>query len=302
MTEHPRAGGSRTVLRRLLETDDLAILGGAHDALSARLVEESGFEGVWASSFGISLASRCLPDLDLLTMSETLDTVRSIRQAVDVPVVADCNAGWGSAINVARLVSEFEGVGVDGICIEDNEYPKRCSLYEDENRSLVSTATMSGKVRAAKATQKDERFVVIARCEALIADEGLGSALERASAYAEAGADAVLVHARDFEPLAEFVDTWDGAAPLVVVPTLFGHVTADELREAGFRIAIFPNHPVRAAITAMRETLGELRRTGRITSVEGSIATLADVEEIVRLDAITEAERTYVEPGAALQR
>jgi phosphoenolpyruvate phosphomutase len=285
---------SRERLRRLLEGHRLGTLGGAHDALSARLVEEAGFDGVWASSFGISLATRCLPDVDLLTMSETLATVRNIRLAVQVPVVADCNAGWGNAINVIRLVHDFENAGVDGICVEDNRFPKRCSLYEDCVRQIVSAGEMAGKIRAAKRAQSHPAFVVIARCESLIANEGVSAALERADAYADAGADALLVHARAFEPLEEFVGSWCGGLPLVVVPTLFGHVPAEQLHRAGFRIAIYPNQAVRAAVTAMRDALVRLRESGRPQELDGRIATLGEIEELVRLDEVRAAEHDYI--------
>lgn len=293
-----RAPSSRTRLRDLLGGDRLGIVGGAHDALSARLVAEAGFDGVWASSFGISLASRCLPDVDLLTMTETLAAARHMRLAVEIPLIVDCNAGWGNEINVTRLVREFEAAGIDGVCIEDNPYPKRCSLYEDWERTLIGPEEMAAKIRAAKLAQTDPEFVVVARCEALIADEGTEAALARVHAYADAGADALLVHARAFEPLAAVAAMWDGSLPLIAVPTLYGHVPADELRRTGIRIAIYPNQAVRAAVTAMRDVLRQLRDTGRPDAADERIATLAEIEHLVQLEQIRAIEATRA--GASL--
>src|SRR5436305_8702508 len=132
----------RKKLRSLLNREEIGLLAGAHDALSARLVEEAGFDGVWASSFGLSLASRCVPDVDLVGQAESLEITANMIRAVEVPVVADCNTGFGNAINVIHMTRDYESVGVAGICIEDNCFPKRCSLYDRKSRELVSKAEM----------------------------------------------------------------------------------------------------------------------------------------------------------------
>lgn len=285
----------RVVLRSLLSGTSIALLGGAHDALSAKIVENEQFDGVWASSFGISLASRCMPDVDLLTMTESLDITRNMVAAVDdVPVVADCNAGYGNAINVMRMVRDFESAGVAGIAIEDNLYPKRCSLYENCERQLVSLEDMVGKIQAAKAVQRDPNFVLIARTEALIADEGVQAALERAAAYAEAGADALLIHAKAFPLLEDFTQKWQGDCPLVVVPTLFSDVSLSELEARGFRLGIFANQAVRAAIRAMRIALRSMRLDGTASTVEDQIEPLSEVNRLVDLDAVRQAEVDFV--------
>jgi len=281
------------MLRTLMSGSRIVALGGAHDALSARIVEECAFDGVWVSSFGISLARRCLPDADLLTMTETLEENRDIVSAVQVPVVADCNTGFGGVVNVMRMVAEFDGAGVAGVCMEDYVFPKRCSLYEGQTRQLVSCGEMAAKIRAAKAAQRDPQFVVIARTEALIAGMGVDAAIERATAYAEAGADALLVHSRTFPLLRQFAEVWDGRAPLVVVPTLFPDVTLEQLESCGFRIAIFANQAVRAAIRAMRETMRTVRVTGVARSVDDSIVPLADAYELTRLKEMEDTERRF---------
>src|SRR5499425_3618472 len=182
-------------LRTLLRRPGPGLVLGAHDALSAKLAEEAGFDAIWASGFGISAAS-ALPDANILTMSETLDAVRRMSDAVQIPVIADCDNGFGNAINVMRTVTEFERAGAAGICIEDNEFPKRCSFYAGVRRDLVLPEEHARKVEAAVAARRSRDFAVIARTEALIVGLGLDEAMSRARLYAESGADAVLVHSK----------------------------------------------------------------------------------------------------------
>lgn len=289
-----------TTGRDLLTGPGMAVLGGAHDGLSARLVQEAGFDGIWASSFGISLAQRCLPDTDLITMSENLEAVRQMTTAAGIPVIADVSAGYGNAANVQRLVAEFEQADVAGICLEDNPVPKRCSLYGGWERAMVPTAEMAGKVRAACDARADDGFAVIARTEALIGEFGADVALERARAYADAGADALLVHAKRFSDWLEFAEIWDGATPLVSVPTLFPEVGFEELQARGIRVAIYPNQAVRASIKAMQDVLGSILAERRGQAAEPSIVPLAEVYRLVDLDAIRATEEMYVLAGAAV--
>jgi phosphoenolpyruvate phosphomutase len=271
---------------------------GAHDALSAKLAEEAGFDAVWASGFGIS-AVNALPDANILTMSEILDAVRRMSDAVRVPVIADCDNGFGNAINVIRTVVEYERAGVAGICIEDNVFPKRCSFYAGVRRELAPTEEHARKIRAAKAAQRDPDFVVIARTEAFIAGWGTQEALKRAYAYAEAGADAILVHSKSssFAELRDFAAAWDGPCPLVAVPTTYADITAADLAAAGFKLVIFANQALRAAVKAMRQALSVLRQEGRPAAVDPHIAPLTDVYELVGVPDLQANEQKFLLPG-----
>jgi phosphoenolpyruvate phosphomutase len=284
--------------RTLFGSASIVLAAGAHDALSAKLAEEAGFDAIWASGFGIS-AVQALPDANILTLTETLEAVRRIVDAVDVPVIADCDNGYGNAINVMRTAAEFERAGAAGICIEDNEFPKRCSFYAGVRRELVPVGEHARKVQAATSARRDDSFLVIARTEALIAGLGLDEALLRARAYAEAGADAVLVHSksRDFGELKAFAQRWDKTVPLVAVPTTYPEVTVEELEQAGFRLAIFANQALRAAIVAMRETLREIRREGRAASVESRIAPLEEVYALVGVPELKSNEQRFLFAG-----
>jgi phosphoenolpyruvate phosphomutase len=284
--------------RTLLRGHEIVLAAGAHDALSAKLAAEAGFGAIWASGFGIS-AVQAVPDANILTLTETLDAVRRIVAAVEIPVIADCDNGYGNAINVMRTAGEFERAGAAGICIEDNEFPKRCSFYAGVRRDLVSVEEHARKVQAAAAARRDPAFIVIARTEALIVGLGLEEALRRARAYADAGADAVLVHSksRNFDELREFAAAWDRPVPLVAVPTTYPEVTAAELSAAGFRMAIFANQSLRAAIVGMRDALRDIRRTGHAASVEQRIASLEEVYALVGVPELKANEQRFLFAG-----
>ncbi|MBM4268980.1 MAG: phosphoenolpyruvate mutase [Deltaproteobacteria bacterium] len=286
-----------TTLRRLLATGKTVLACGAHDALSARLVEEAGFDAVWASGFGLS-AVRAVPDASILTKSETLEAARAMVEATTIPVIADCDTGFGNAINVMHTVQDFEAAGVDAICIEDNVFPKRCSFYTGVRRELAPKEEHARKVAAAKAAQRSAEFVVIARTEALIAGWGKEEALDRARAYADAGADAILIHSSHpgLEELREVVAGWDRPTPLVAVPTTYVGTPLADLRAAGFQIVIYANQPLRAAVTAMRETLAGLK-AGETTAVEGKIAPLEEIYGLVGLGDLRANEARFLMPG-----
>ncbi len=296
-------------LREMLNQPGMIVLAGAHNALSAKLVERAGFEAVWASGFEIS-AAWGVPDASFLTMSENLEVARQISDAVSIPVIADCDNGFGNAINVMRTVEEYEQAGIAGISIEDNIFPKRCSFYTGVQRELVPVEEHVGKIRAAKAAQKSSDFVVIARTEALIAGLGMEEALNRARAYAHAGADAVLVHSKSksFDELKAFSQLWFAdqgagkrACPLVIVPTTFPSVTVPELEAAGFKVVIFANHAVRASIKAMKETLTTLRQKATIQAVSERIVPLEEVYDLMGVEELKAREKQFLPMGEGMK-
>lgn len=290
-------GAATRSLKRLLAERACVVACGAHDALSAKLVEQAGFDAVWASGFGLS-AVRAVPDASILTMSETLEATRAMVEATSIPVIADCDTGFGNAINVMRTVADFEAAGVAAISIEDNVFPKRCSFYAGVARELVPTEEHARKVAAAKAAQKADDFVVIARTEALIAGWGKEEALTRARAYADAGADAILIHSKhhDLSELAEVAAAWDRDVPLVAVPTTYVGTPLRELERAGFRLVIYANQALRAAVVAMRDALAALK-AGETIELEKRIAPLEDIYALVGLGDLKQNESLYLLPG-----
>jgi phosphoenolpyruvate phosphomutase len=288
-----------TKLRAALKKPGALKVVGAHDALSARLIERAGFDGVWASGFAISASLKCIPDASFITSSEQLEIERNIADAVSIPVIADCDTGYGNALNVMRTVNDRERAGVAAICIEDNVYPKRCSFYAGVRRELIPIDEHCGKIKAAKAAQTVPDFMIIARTEALIAGWGQEEALKRAEAYAEAGADAVLIHSKSktFDELKSVYMSWSGGVPLVVVPTIFDQTTAKEMEQAGAKIIIYANQPVRAAIRAMRDTLDVIRKDTRPGAANDQIVSLSEVYDIVGVPQMEQDEKAFLPIG-----
>ncbi|MFL5395481.1 MAG: isocitrate lyase/phosphoenolpyruvate mutase family protein [Myxococcales bacterium] len=259
---------------------------GAHDALTARLIGNYGFDAVWISGFGVATMAHALPDLNLTTMTETLEAAVRGDRATDLPVVADCDNGFGGLTNLVRTVTEYERAGIAAVCIEDNLFPKRNSLYlGDSKRELIPLEEQARRIAAAKAAQQTDNFTFIARIEALIAGHGVEEACRRADAYVEAGADAILIHSRDktLSEIEGFLGAWDGLGevPLVAVPTLFPDFTAEELHAKGFDMVILANQPMRAAVRAIEETLETLRSAGKAAAVDPHIAPVNHLFDLV---------------------
>ncbi len=283
------------IFRQMLDRPGPVILAGAHNGLSARLVEEAGFDAVWASSFEIS-ASHAVPDANILSMAENLAVVKNINDRVTIPVIADCDNGYGNAINVMRTVQEYERAGIAGICIEDNAFPKQCSFYRGVKRELESIEEFCGKIRAAKRAQTNPHVVVIARTEALIAGWGLDEVLRRARSYAQAGADLILAHSKSSTPdeVMAFAKAWDGDRPLVAIPTTYDTASVEELYAAGFKVIIFANQGLRAAIRSMREVLSRLRVERRGSAVEDHLVPMEDVYRLMGVEELRASEAEYL--------
>lgn len=297
--DRPRAQLKRDRLRRGLAASKPVVTVGAHDALSAKLIERHGFDAVWVSGLGVSTMAHALPDLNLITMTEALDAARRIDAATDLPVVADCDNGYGGFSNVIRTVVEYERAGIAAVSIEDNVFPKRNSLYQgDARRELIPVEEQARRLAAAKQAQDTAEFVVIARVESLIAGHGVVDACERADAYVAAGADAILIHSKDrtLSEISAFLESWRGLhrTPLVAVPTLYPTFSADDLRAKGFNMVIFANQPMRAAVTAMEDVLMTLAERGTAASVDDRIAPVDHIFDLVETRQTIEAEDQLV--------
>jgi phosphoenolpyruvate phosphomutase len=281
-----RAEEKRARLREGLASDRAVVAIGAHDALTSRMAADYGFDAVWVSGLAVATMTYAIPDVNLTTMDETLEQAIRLDRATDLPVIADCDNGFGGLNNVVRTLVEFEAAGIAAISIEDNLFPKRNSLLgADTRRELLPAQEQARRFRAAKAAQDTDSFVLIARVESLIAGHGVEDACARADAYVDAGVDAILIHSRD-KTLAEiegFLSTWRGVGtlPLVAVPTLFPSFTDTELRAKGFNLIILANQPMRAAVKAVEETLGTLQRERRASAVDPHIASVDHLFELV---------------------
>ncbi len=288
-----------TTLRTLFKRPGIIKVGGAHDALSAKIAQEVGFDAVWAGGFSISASLKCIPDASFITLTEQISIERNMAEIISIPIVADCDTGYGNALNVIRTVNDHERAGIAAICIEDNVFPKRCSFYAGVRRELISIEEHCGKIRAAKSSQLIPDFMVIARTEALIAGWGKEEALKRVQAYADAGADAVLIHSktRTFDELREVAQACPPGLPLVAVPTTYDGVTATELEAAGFKMVIYANQAIRSAIRAMRETLTTILQEGNAESVNASIVPLQEVYDLVGVSTMKANEKEFLPAG-----
>lgn len=265
-----------SALREALHGDAIVRAVGAHDGLGAKLVEDAGFDAIWASSFEAS-ASRGVPDASLVTMTEYLDGAESLN-LTRLPVVADCDTGFGGPMNVAYAVQRFESRGIAAVCIEDKLFPK-INSFADHEHPLVPAKEFALKIQAGKDAQASEDFLLIARTEALVAGRGVEEALERAHTYADADADAILVQSKSERPdeVLEFAAAWDRPVPLIAVPTSYPQVTEQTLREAGFGMVIYANQALRAAVRSMRQMLNDLSTAGCAAAVEPSIASMSEI-------------------------
>ena len=285
----------RVELRAAFDADEPVVTIGVHDAMSASLVERYGFNSVWVSGLGVSTMAHAIPDLNWITMTESLEAAVRIDRATSLPVIADCDNGFGGLSNVMRTVREYERAGISAICVEDNVFPKRNSLYTGASkRELIPVEEQARRIRAGKDAQETEEFTFIARIESFIAGHGLDDACSRAEAYVAAGADAILIHSRD-KSLAEiesFLERWPQIAsvPLVAVPTLFPTFSAHELYAKGFTVVILANQLMRASVQAMEDTLQTMSESGTASSVDDGIATVDHVFGLVGTQEAIELE------------
>jgi phosphoenolpyruvate phosphomutase len=283
-------------LREIVRLEGLAHAMSAHNVLSARLAEEAGFHAIWASGFELS-AAHGVPDASLLSLTQHLDATRAIAQTVPLPVIADIDTGYGNAVNVLHVVAAYQQAGAAAVVIEDKRFPKDTSLLAGGRQEMIPAEEFCGKIEAALSVRRDAGFVVIARTEALIAGLGLEEALRRARAYAEAGADMILVHSKQKTPdeVMEFVDAWDRAQPIVLVPTAYPDLTEARMKATKkIGVVIYGNHAIRAATTAMQQVFRRIREDGGIQNVDRDIVTVEEIFRLQRVDEMKAAEKQFL--------
>ena len=291
MTERPTAR-----LRALLARPGCIIAPGVADALAARLVALEGYDAVYMTGFGTSLTRLGMPDVGLLTATEMVDNAARIVDASGLPVVADADTGYGNPINTRRTIRDYEKAGVAGVHIEDQAWPKRCGHLA--GKRVVPTAEMVAKIKAACDARNDGDFVIIARCDA-IAVEGLEAALERGARYREAGADMLFIEAPVGREAVETVARHFKGVPLLYNMAASGKtpdLPADELGRLGFKLAIYPNWIILAAIPAMQAMLRHLKKGGGIAEMREHAATFKEFTEIAGLPEIQKLEEKYGVP------
>ena len=283
-------------LRAALSRGNLFTAMAAHNPLSAKLAEQAGFGGIWGSGFELS-ASYAVPDANILSMGTHLEMIRAIASAVTIPVIADIDTGFGNAVNVHYIVPQYEAAGASAIVMEDKTFPKDTSLRADGRQELVRIEEFQGKIAAAAAARRDKDFVVVARVEALIAGLGQEEAIRRGLAYAQAGADAILIHSKQKTPdeILTFIQAWPGTVPLVLVPTAYPQLTEADIAALGkVAIVIYGNHAIRAAVGAMQKVFAQIRQDGGIQGVDAALPTVKQIIDLQGDRHMREVERRFL--------
>ena len=279
-------------LRKLLARPKLILAPGVSDAMNARIVAHEGFEALYMTGSGTAASRLGMPDIGLLTMTEMVDNAQRIAEAAGIPLIADADTGYGGPINVMRTVRAYERAGVAAIHLEDQQWPKRCGHFA--GKTLIGAAEMASKIKAAVDARTDSDFTIIARTDAYSV-EGYEAALERADRYAEAGADVIFVEElRTVEQLAAVPKRYR-------VPTLYNmggsgktpFLKASEIEALGFRIVIYPNFIMRAAIQAAQGVLRTLKTSGDLSGVFDKMSGWEERHELLRLSEVRELEQRY---------
>jgi phosphoenolpyruvate phosphomutase len=287
-------------LRQMLQSAELEFLMEAHNGLSARIVREAGFKGIWGSGLSIS-AQFGVRDNNEASWTQVVDMLEFMADASDLPILLDGDTGYGNFNNMRRLVRKLEQRGIAGVCIEDKQFPKTNSFLNGERQPLADIEEFVGKIAAGKDTQQDPNFSIVARVEALIAGWGMDEALRRAEAYRLAGADAILIHSKLSKPdeIVTFAKEWARRAPLVIVPTRYYSTPTDVFRQAGISTVIWANHLVRSAVSAMQSVAKEIFESQTLVNVEDRIVSVNEIFRLQDADEYSAAERIYLSNSGA---
>lgn len=277
----------------MLDGPEIVVLPGAYDALSARLAQRAGFEAVFTTGFGFAATVLGVPDYGLLTMSETMDRVRHIVRAVEVPVVADMDTGYGNALNVIRTVRECVALGVGGIILEDQEWPKKCGHFE--GKRVIPAGEHAAKLRAAVDARGDDDLVIIARTDAR-QPLGLDEAIARGKLYREAGGDVVFVEAP------RSVDELRAVAQAIADAPLFANMieggktpllTSAELQDLGYKMVVYPLSALFSAAKAVEETYRALFESKTTAARQQDMVSFGEFEEIIDVPGWQATEQRY---------
>ncbi len=284
------------ILRKDLESKSILKVGGAFDAMSAKLVEINGFDAIWAGSFAIS-ATHALPDASILTMTEFLYSASNMETACNIPIIADCDTGFGGPSNVSHMVKKYEKSGIAAICIEDKTFPKKNSFLENSKQELLSEKEFVAKIIAAKEAKENPNFMLIARTEALISGMGIKEAIKRANAYEKAGADAILIHSKQNTPdeIFEFSESWGGTLPLVVVPTSYPTVKLDELISHRIKMIIYANQTLRVTHAIISKLLKQLKNSASISDISEDMSSMKEIFQLQETYKIKKQEEDIEE-------
>ncbi|MFA5078955.1 MAG: isocitrate lyase/PEP mutase family protein [Dehalococcoidia bacterium] len=275
----------------MVQSKELILAPGVYDALTARIVEAQGFDAVYMTGYGTSAVMFGLPDIGLLTMTEMADNAARIADAVAIPVIADADTGYGNPINVVRTVRQYEKAGVAAIQLEDQTWPKRCGHMA--GKSVIDSAEMEGKIRAAVDARKDRKLLIIARTDA-IATHGFDQAIERGHKYAEAGADVLFIEAPvNMEQLEKIPRLLSPSPVLLNLAPRTPNLSVDQIRSMGFAIAIYPGVCLAAVIAGCTEEVKRIKETGKQREFADWLQAFLDLNTFLGADYYNGLEQKY---------
>lgn len=285
--------------RNLLLSDQLEFICEAHNGLSAKIVQEAGFRGIWASGLSIS-AQFGVRDNNEASWTQVLENLEFMSDATTIPILLDGDTGYGNFNNMQRLVRKLEQRRIAAVCIEDKLFPKTNSFIKGDAQPMADMQEFCGKIKAGKDAQTDPDFCIIARVEAFICGWGLAEALRRAEAYRQAGADGILIHSALSVPdeILSFKQEWGSRSPVVIVPTKYYATPTEVFRQHGFSMVIWANHMLRTAVAAMQKTARTLREQEHLLSIEDKVASVSEIFRLQNAAELQDAEDRYLPRGA----
>ena len=285
--------------RTLLVSEQLEFICEAHNGLSAKIVQEAGFKGIWASGLSIS-AQFGVRDNNEASWTQVLEDLEFMSDATTIPILLDGDTGYGNFNNMQRLVRKLEQRKIAAVCIEDKLFPKTNSFIKGGAQPMADMHEFCGKIKAGKDAQTDPDFSIIARVEAFICGWGLAEALRRAEAYHQAGADGILIHSALSVPdeILAFKQEWGNRCPVVIVPTKYYATPTDVFRQHGFSIVIWANHMLRSSVTAMQKTAKTLKEQEHLLTIEDKVAPVSEIFRLQNAAELQEAEDRYLPKGA----
>lgn len=287
-----------TQFKKLLLSPQLEFICEAHNGLSAKIVEEAGFHGIWASGLSIS-AQFGVRDNNEASWTQVLDNLEFMSDAARIPILLDGDTGYGNFNNMQRLIRKLEQRHIAAVCIEDKLFPKTNSFLKGDTQPMADMEEFCGKIKAGKDAQSDPDFCIIARVEAFICGWGLAEALRRAEAYRQAGADGILIHSALAVPdeILAFKREWSNRSPVVIVPTKYYSTPTDVFRQHGFSMVIWANHMLRTAVATMQTTARVLKEQENLLSIEDNIVPVSEIFRLQGADELMDAEQRYLPKG-----
>ena len=284
-----------TQLKNLILSKQLEFFMEAHNGLSAKIVEETGFKAIWASGLTIA-TSLAVRDNNGASWTQVVEICEFMSDATSIPILMDADTGYGNFNNVRRLVKKIEQRDIAGLCLEDKIFPKINSFLNGQTQKLADLNEMAGKIKCAKDTQNNPDFVVVARTEAFITEQGLSEVLKRAEAYRQAGADAILVHSKcsTCAEIDSFMQEWGNRHPIILVPTKYYTTTTEHFRQIGASVIIWANQNLRSAITEMQKMCYRIFCDQSLINIENDISSIKEVFRLQDVNELMAAEKKYL--------